>query len=182
MSLSVIEQAALEQIGRERDALKRRAWEIARAVPDVSEADFRLLIEAEPDPCPDNAFGIKDRLGLIDEYVANCSGFAEFKGLLLMHDVSLVLAFAPELGRPVLTRAEGLALRLRGDRRLWQLEGAADFVEHEPTRDPERGNFVVEERISGTLDGVFLTLRRPIDVRLVDGAYVSTPGAWEVAA
>lgn len=177
LGLSAPEHAVLGVFAYERDHLKAWSWEWVRANPAASQADYEAALNAEA-----SVIGaMQITTSLLGYYITNLGGWANFVGFLLTYPLFIVMNVAPELGRSIPTPAEALALGVMGDKwGPWQLPPAPDFEELPPTRDPAKGNFVVEERVRGTLDGALVTLRRPIDVQLVEDRYVSTPGPWEV--
>ena len=103
MNLSLPEQAALQAFQRQRDDFKSAVWTEARANPSCTEGQLRAFVVNRADPYPGDPTGIRDRGALFDEYVANAGGFAAFMGALLAYPRGLVMAAAPELGRPLPT-------------------------------------------------------------------------------
>jgi hypothetical protein len=57
----------------------------------------------------------------------------------------------------------------------WGFERCAD-MQYENIRDPERGNYTVEERFSGTIEEGFVRVNRPF---YIDENWTVTTGPWE---
>lgn len=157
--MSVIEQQALENIRAERDYFKSVLWDMARSDAALTEQNAKDALELLPDPYPENKFGIRDRLALLDEYVALAGSWDVVKLLLRSYPLSVVLAASPLEGKPFPSPAYVLFLRLTGEHpvnRQWGIaKEATDTVSTYDT-------------CSGTLDGQLVTLVRDQE------------GAWQV--
>lgn len=171
--LSVIEQAALDEVRLERDYWKEWVWNTVRATPTITEGDLRVSLDSQPDPYPNNKFGIKDRQGLLDEYIVNVEGYPNVVRMMLAYPIEILLHVAPELGKPLPSIGEVTLWGMVGQL-MWGISsGGGQIIS---VRDPAKGNMVVQEycELNGT------RVERNATVELIDGGYVTTWSDWQV--
>lgn len=193
MELSIVEKTILAEFQIQRDHWKGVVFDFVRSNPAATSTEGIAYINTQAIPSPRDLGLDKDDwmvppisgnylVNMLTFYIQENGGWNAVKAIILDHPKTFVLAIAPELGRPLLTKINMLAGVILGnpDMDVYGVEAINRSTADTYHTDGLGKGLLATKTITGTVDGTVYTLRQSYTYSIVSNRLTRIASAWEI--